>query len=228
MSSIIQVAGIIDKEEADLLCKAGVTHIGFPLRLPDGREDLSESEAKTVVSSMPPRVTAVLITYLQDSNEVIDLSDYLGVGSVQLHGPISKDNLRKIRTQRQCLFIIKSLVIRADNLGELEKEVSRFHPFVDAFITDTYDPNTGRTGATGKTHDWSTSRRLVELSPKPVILAGGLTPKNVRAAIIRVRPAGVDAHTGVEGAGGRKAPTLVEELVSEARQAFGFIEQALV
>jgi phosphoribosylanthranilate isomerase len=85
---------------------------------------------------------------------------------------------------------------------------------VDAFITDTYDPTTGRSGATGKTHAWGVSRRLVELSPKPVILAGGLTPENVRAAVLAVRPAGVDVHTGVEGPDGRKAPRLVEHFVA--------------
>ena len=126
MNLIIQIAGVIDKEEADLLCKAGVTHIGFPLRLPDGREDLSESEAKTVISSIDSSVTAVLITYLDDSDEVIDFSDYLGVGGVQLHGSISETNLESIRARRPNLFIIKSLIVRADNLGELEKEFPGF------------------------------------------------------------------------------------------------------
>jgi phosphoribosylanthranilate isomerase len=225
MNPIIQIAGVIDKHEAALLCKAGVTHIGFPLRLLDGREDLAESEAKTVISSIGSSVTTVLITYLDDSDEVVDFSDYLGVGGIQLHGPISEANLEKIRMQRPRLFIIKSLIVRTNNLGELEKEVSRFHPFVDAFITDTYDPNTGRTGATGKTHDWAVSLCLVEFSPKPVVLAGGLTPENVRAAIIKVRPAGVDAHTSLEGPDGSKDPALVAKFVSEARQAFKLIRQ---
>jgi phosphoribosylanthranilate isomerase len=224
MHPIIQIAGVIDKEEAALLCKAGVTHIGFPLRISGGREDLSESEAKSIISSIGSSVATGLITYLDDSDEVVDFSDYLGVGGVQLHGPISEANLEKIRMQRPGLFIIKSLIVRMNNLSELEKEVSRFHHFVDAFITDTYDPNTGRTGATGKTHDWVVSRRLAELSPKPVILAGGLTPENVRAAITKVRPAGVDAHTGVEGPDGRKDPALVAEFIFEARRAFRLIE----
>jgi len=91
---------------------------------------------------------------------------------------------------------------------------------VDAFITDTYDPATGACGATGRTHDWSVSRKLVELSSRPVLLAGGLTPDNIRQAIGQVRPAGVDAHTGVEGPDGRKDPALVRRFVAEARAAF--------
>jgi phosphoribosylanthranilate isomerase len=53
-----------------------------------------------------------------------------------------------------------------------------------------------------------------------VILAGGLTADNVRAAIAAVRPAGVDAHTGVEGPDGRKDPALVRRFVAEARRGF--------
>jgi phosphoribosylanthranilate isomerase len=72
-------------------------------------------------------------------------------------------------------------------------KLSELSPFVDAFITDTFDPKTGASGATGKTHDWRVSRRLVELADRPIILAGGLTPENVKRAILEVRPAGVDS-----------------------------------
>jgi phosphoribosylanthranilate isomerase len=60
----------------------------------------------------------------------------------------------------------------------------------------------------------------VELSPRPVILAGGLTPANVREAIAAVRPAGVDVHTGVEDASGRKDLAKVLAFVAEARAGF--------
>ena len=88
------------------------------------------------------------------------------------------------------------------------------------FITDTFDPATGASGATGKTHDWTVSRKLVELSPKPVILAGGLNPSNVYEAIRIVRPAGVDVHTGVEDSSGRKSRSLIEAFVNEAARGF--------
>ena len=92
--------------------------------------------------------------------------------------------------------------------------------YVDAFITDTFDPVTGASGATGKTHDWEISRRIVEHSRHPVILAGGLTPENVGDAIRLVRPAGVDVHTGVEDDQGRKDRRRVEAFVTRARDAF--------
>jgi phosphoribosylanthranilate isomerase len=95
-------------------------------------------------------------------------------------------------------------------VGPFEAKVSKLSPFVDAFITDTFDPRTGASGATGKTHDWRVSRRLVEISARPVILAGSLTPENVTRAILEVRRAGVDSHTDVEDSRRRKSREKVQ------------------
>jgi phosphoribosylanthranilate isomerase len=141
----------------------------------------------------------------------------LGVEMVQLHGDIAVDELKRLREVEPGWRIIKSLVVTGDNIGALLDDVDRLAPWVDAFITDTFDPATGARGATGKTHDWAVSRKLVEISPKPVILAGGLNPANVREAIRMVRPAGVDVHTGIEGADGRKRRDLTERFVTEAK-----------
>ena len=98
-----------------------------------------------------------------------------------------------------------------------------YAPFVDAYITDTHDPSTGADGATGKTHDWRISRELVKISPKPVILAGGLNPGNIQAAIAEVQPAGVDVHTGVEDDSGRKSSEKVAAFVAATRKGFAAI-----
>jgi phosphoribosylanthranilate isomerase len=223
LNPIIQIAGVIDLAEAELLVREGANWLGFPLRVPDGREDLSETDAKEIIKILGARANTVLITYLNNSAEIIDFCDYLGVSGLQLHGPIACSELAAIRTKRPNLFLIKSLVVGADNTPELKTLVQELGSCVDAFLTDTYDPATGRSGATGKTHDWSVSRQLVRVSPKPVILAGGLDPGNVRDAILEVRPAGVDSHSRVEGRDGRKDLNLVSQFVAEANRAFGII-----
>jgi phosphoribosylanthranilate isomerase len=107
---------------------------------------------------------------------------------------------------------------------KVEAMLSELSPLVDAFITDTFDPKTGASGATGKTHDWRVSRRLAELTDRPIILAGGLTPQNVKRAILEVRPAGVDSHTGVEDTTGRKSREKVQKFLSEAYEAFALVK----
>ena len=218
MEGVVQIAGIIDLDEAEMVAAAGADFLGFPLRLKDGREDLSEDEARAIIAAVA--TPSVCITYLQRAAEVASLCDALNAPWVQLHAPISSGELRSLRASRPDLGIIKSLVVTRDNLQALEQEVIDLSPHVDAFITDTYDPATGRSGATGKTHDWAVSQQLVECSPRPLILAGGLHPENVYDAIVDVKPAGVDAHTGVEAADGRKDEALVRRFVSEAARGF--------
>jgi phosphoribosylanthranilate isomerase len=219
----IQVAGVIDADEAALLLGAGVRLLGFPLRLPVNDEDLSEQEAAALIRGLHPPAAGVLITYLADAREVADFARSLGAGIVQLHGDVTADELDRLRSLAPGLRIIKSLVVGLHSPAELKNLVAALGPRVDAFITDTYDPATGASGATGKTHDWSVSRALVKCSPRPVILAGGLTPANVRQAIVAVRPAGVDVHTGVEGRDGRKDRARVERFVAEAHAGFAAV-----
>jgi hypothetical protein len=70
------------------------------------------------------------------------------------------------------------------------------------------------------------SRCLVKVADKPVILAGGPNPENVKRAILEVRPAGVDSHTGVEDSSGRKSREKVSKFLSEAYEGFESLKQS--
>ena len=220
MKNLIQIAGVIDKEEALMLMEEGTDYLGFPLRLPVNKEDLTEEEAVDVIKIIHPPHHAVLITYLDKADEIIKLCDSLNIKIVQLHGKISREELVKTKSLRPDIEIIKSLVVAKDNYSLLEDMVKTLSPWVDAFITDTFDPATGAEGATGKTHDWNISRKIVEISPRPVIIAGGLNPFNVKKAILEIRPAGVDVHTGIEALNGRKDLLLVKNFIKESKEGF--------
>ncbi|MDP3428134.1 MAG: phosphoribosylanthranilate isomerase [Humidesulfovibrio sp.] len=228
---MIQVAGVKNLAEARLLAACGVTHVGLPLRLPVHTPDISEDEAREIVRGLGAQTgntaQTVLITYIEDAREALALCRFLCVDGLQLHGPMPLAEVRRLREAAPALFLIKSLVVcmtdtrggEADLLAEAEVHA----PFVDAFLTDTFDPASGASGATGKAHDWAVSRRLAQALSRqwarPLILAGGLTPDNVARAIAAVRPAGVDAHTGLEDAAGNKDEALVRRFVAEARGA---------
>jgi len=216
----IQVAGIRNAAEARMVIECGVRYLGFPLRLPVNEEDLSESDAAAIIRAIRPPCCGIPITYQSAADEIAEFMEYLGARIVQLHGEISTEELTRLRCRRPGLGIIKSLVIGKQEHSDLVAMVRDLAPLVDAFITDTFDAATGASGATGKTHDWELSRDLVRLSPKPVILAGGLTAGNVRQAILAVQPAGVDAHTGLENPSGGKDKDKVVAFVAEARAGF--------
>ncbi len=196
----------------------GINYLGFPLRLDIHTPDLTEEEASRIIRSLGKRCKSVLITYLNKAREITEFSEYLGTNYVQLHGPVEPEELVKIKKAKK-IFIIKSLIIGSVNEKCLVENM-RFEPYVDAFITDTFDPNTGASGATGLTHDWNVSKRIVEISSCPVILAGGINHTNVREAIRLVKPAGVDSHTGVEDLHGNKDPILVKKFMEETTKTF--------
>lgn len=223
---IIQVAGVLDRDDARTLIAAGVTHVGFPLRLDVNPEDIPVAVAADIASCLPPTIRPVVITYLSDASDILELCAAVGCSIVQLHGDVKLDTLRQLHTARQQLAIWKSLIVGKHSEADLHRQIHELSPVVDAFITDTYSPRTGASGATGEVHDWGVSRRLVQASPVPVILAGGLTPRNVQRAIAAVRPAGVDSHTGVEGPDGRNDPGRVSAFVRRARKAFATARNA--
>jgi len=206
-----------------MVLDAGATHLGFPFRLDFNQEDLTEEYAAQIINNLKISDEAVLITYLDKSDEIIKLADYLGCKTVQLHGPISLRELEKLRNDAPQLGIWKSLVVKNDNADELTNLVRSMENLVDAFITDTFNPETGASGATGKTHDWRVSKKITELSKKPVIIAGGLNPDNVFDAIIQIKTFGVDVHTGIENADGRKDPDKVKAFINESNRGFRMI-----
>jgi len=220
----VQIAGIRDEQEVRLLLEAEVDYLGFPFRLPVHAPDLSEASAAELIRKTGIHARAVCITYETTPEAIVGLCHTLGVAAVQLHAPMPLGALQELRRLAPELGILHSLVIGRDPLDQLAQQLQRLAPFVDGFLTDTFDPTTGASGATGRIHDWQTSAAIVRAAPRPVILAGGPTADNVAAAIAAVRPAGVDAHTGVEDHAGRKDPDRVQAFVREARKGFALLE----
>ncbi|MGV1953659.1 phosphoribosylanthranilate isomerase [Agrobacterium vitis] len=220
MQNIVQVAGIIDSEEAKLCFENGADWIGFPLRLPSGKDDISEADSTTIIKGLKAPQRAVLISYMTTADEISQFCDQLGLDAVQIHGDIPMAELAKLRSDRPDLYLLKSLVVSSDNLPELRKLIDDSAEYVDMYITDTFDPKTGAKGATGLTHDWNVSAELARYSPKPLMMAGGLSPDNVYDAILAVRPAAVDAHSLLEGVDKRKCAEKVRAFCAEAKRAF--------
>lgn len=223
-SATIQIAGVRDQRELALILQAGVRFVGFPLRLAYHLPDTSEAIAARIIAGCRPHFEPVLITYEEDVHELVSLADRLQTRWVQLHSRIDPRTLRELQRRAPHLSIIKSIIIPPEpRISEILAYAQACEPFVQAFITDTFDPATGACGATGKVHDWQVSALLVRRLRRPLILAGGLNPENVRRAIQTVRPHGVDAHTGVEDAQGYKSPRLLHRFVAAARTAFPLI-----
>ncbi|MFE6848841.1 phosphoribosylanthranilate isomerase [Streptomyces sp. NPDC057686] len=216
---LVQIAGVIDLDDVNTVVTAGADSVGIPLRLGFHEPDVTESEAARLAKAIPP-AHPVLITYCCDAEDIVGLCDLIGADTAQLHGEVTAAEVRRVRQIRPDLAIICSLIVYNSNPGLLLARAHELAPEVDAFLTDTFDPQTGACGATGKPHDWRVSASIARQVPRPIILAGGLRPETVAEAIRIVQPAGVDVHTGVEDSQGRKDLKKTTRFVMNAHRAF--------
>jgi phosphoribosylanthranilate isomerase len=212
----IQVAGLSRPEDVAFAFETGVDAVGFTVGLPDGPHDgLTEEMVGSIVDGLPPLLATVTITYERSLPGLRRILRLCRTPVLQAHGDHDPATIGRLKSELPHLKVIKSISVVDESALS---EVARWQDACDCLILDSVDPVTGSLGATGLVHDWGLSRRIVEASALPVILAGGLTPANVAEAIRRVRPWGVDVHTGVE-VQGRLSRALLSDFVREARGA---------
>jgi len=157
----------------------------------------------------------VLVTHIKDIDELERLLQQSEITTIQLHSEIAPSSVEGLRGRIPRLKIFKSVsVISADSVVYPEA----FEQLVDGFVLDSVNVATDQVGGTGKTHDWSVSREIVMRYPDiPIILAGGLNSENVRSAIERVRPFGVDVNSGTKAPDGFKDLRKMEAFIVQAK-----------
>jgi len=126
MENIIQIAGIRSIDEARMLLESGADCLGFPLRLAYHQPDLTEVEAAEIIAKLACGDRSVLITYLDNAQEIASLSRLLKVKYLQLHGFILPNEVQKLRRINPDLRIIKSLIVRSGNMDELRYTIDQF------------------------------------------------------------------------------------------------------
>lgn len=203
----VKICGITTEADRDLAITAGADALGFTVDVPvDTPREITPTAAADLIDGVPPFVTTVIVTMPETPGDAIELLDRTRADAVQIHGDHPPDAVTEIRaaTGRR---VIKA-VDAADSTASAHAATA------DAILVDS--TRAGGAGGTGDTHDWNRTRSLRETIDTPVILAGGLTPENVAAAIRTVHPFGVDVASGVEHTGGRKDPDAVRSFVANA------------
>jgi phosphoribosylanthranilate isomerase len=215
----VQVAGVASLQEALFCARVGVDALGFTLELPTGIHDgLTPEKTRLIIQHSPANILPVVITYLDTATDAARLVNTVRAGAVQFHGEITDAQIERFRADCPGVKTIGRITVTGSDAALLSDRFRQ--PLWDAVILDSLDPETGHIGATGLTHDWSLSRQIVRRSHVPVILAGGLNPRNVAQAIATARPHGVDAHTGLENYDGSRNFSKIRAFAEAALQAF--------
>ncbi|WP_299027579.1 phosphoribosylanthranilate isomerase [uncultured Thermanaerothrix sp.] len=194
---IIQIYAFTRLADALAAVDLGVNHVGFVA----GRYglvygELDFSEARSLVEGLPVHAVSVALTMATEVDEIVRMAYAVKPHIVHIStDPLDVDETA-MRTLRQRLPETIRLMKAIPVAGEESLELAlRFAPYSDFLLLDTKIRGFPGVGATGHTHDWQLSRRVVEAVNVPVILAGGLSAENVAQAIQQVRPYGVDSNT---------------------------------
>jgi phosphoribosylanthranilate isomerase len=194
---IIQIYAFTDPKTAVAAVNLGVDNIGFVAgRYSIVPGELSFSEAREIAVSLPPGVTSVAITMSEDVKEILRMASEVQPDIVHISTDVDcvgVEAMRELRSRLDAdIRLMKAISVEDEKSILLSQQ---FAAVSDLLLLDTKRSGFPGVGATGSTHDWDISRRIVESVAIPVILAGGLTADNVGAAIREIKPWGVDSNT---------------------------------
>lgn len=204
----------------DVRAARGADALGFVLATPSSPRNLSVERAQALIQSVRSSHLTVLVTTESDPERLAPLVERIRPHALQVHRELSPAELRGIAEALPPgvrLWGLLALPPDAEAPERSERAKELVQAPLEALVLDTHKE--GRSGGTGLPHDWEVSRRVREAIDLPVVLAGGLTPENVRAAVERVRPWAVDVSSGVEREReGRKCPHKIEAFLREVRR----------
>ncbi len=209
MSAIqIKICGITNPEDAQAAVDAGADALGFVFHR-DSPRCVTPEAVRRIVAALPPFVMPVGVFVNEEVKKVRDLMDGCGLALAQLHGDESPSYCEALGKP-----VLKAIRLR-DRVSLLAMAEYRGRANIRGFVVDAFSE--AAYGGTGQVADWTLAAEVARAAQ--VLLAGGLTPDNVRDAIQQVRPYGVDVSSGVEAHPGRKDPSKILAFIQAARLA---------
>lgn len=205
----IKICGI--RREPDLACavEAGADAIGF-IAFPKSPRYVSPSQVKSILKQAVGNDFLKVAVFVNASLEEIQTYLDVGIEIIQLHGDESEEFASSINCE----------VWKALRLYEVA-QINQFKAYpcnkflIDSFVKDAKIP-----GGTGHLADWSLATKFIEAVDKDVILAGGISHKNLAEALQKVKPFGLDLSSSVELSPGIKDPEKIKSLFNALNSLF--------
>jgi phosphoribosylanthranilate isomerase len=222
----VKICGNTNLEDAVHAADAGADAVGFVFAA--SRRQVTAAQVAAITPHLPESVERVGVFDTHDAAEIASVAHESGLTAVQLHGGLDEALLEKLAHRLGKVSVIQTLhwdvnaqVAAEERIALLAQNLERIASMgtVDRVLLDSKVGSAG--GGTGIAYDWSAARAVFAAAPArlSVIVAGGLKPDNVAAAIMELKPWGVDVASGVESSPGRKDPALVEAFIKNARGA---------
>lgn len=201
----VKICGMTRLQDVRAAVEAGADALGFVFA-PLSRRVLQPELATELVRAVPAFVSRVGLFMDQDYDTVRRIIDRVPLNLLQFHGREDAAFCRRFG-----LPYVKAVAMGS---GPPLDQVCQAFDDAAALLLDSH--RSGEVGGTGRTFEWEGIPAL----DLPVILAGGLTPANVRQAVRQVRPWAVDVSSGVEDAPGIKSAEKMQTFISEAKREY--------
>ncbi|MCP8307349.1 MAG: phosphoribosylanthranilate isomerase [archaeon] len=189
----VKICGITNEKDLKNSIIAGADALGFVINVDSSPRSIKIDRARELMEKVPIFVSKVAVTVFDDFDRIIEIKDELKPEYIQIHGDFNFNEDYLLKTL--CgVHIIRAIALKSNlSLESILNEAKNF----DAILVDSHIE--GKYGGTGIVNDFKMCREIGEaISPKPLILAGGLNPDNVEEAIHIVKPFAVDVSSGVE------------------------------
>jgi phosphoribosylanthranilate isomerase len=199
----IKFCGITRVEDALAAAELGADAVGLVF-VPASPRCAELATACSIRRALPPFVSLVALFLDAEPARIRQVIEQVGPDALQFHGGEPEADCRRWgRPYVKALAMGSELDWRA-RLGD--------YPSAQGFVLDSHVA--GGMGGSGQAFDWT---RLAPPHPRPLILAGGLGPGNVAAAVRQVQPWAVDVSSGIESAPGIKSRALMQSFIDEVR-----------
>jgi phosphoribosylanthranilate isomerase len=212
----VKICCMASVDEARLAIAHGASALGLVSQMPSGPGVIREELIAEIAAIIPPPIGSFLLTCKQDVSSIIDQQRRLRVNTIQICDRLESGDHQDLREALPGISLVQ--VIHVTGPEALDEAV-RVAPFVDAILLDSGNQSLSikELGGTGRTHDWSVSRRIRDAIGVPLFLAGGLRAENVAHAIDQVQPFAVDVCSGVRTEG-KLDPTKLKRFFESVNQ----------
>ncbi|GBC91706.1 N-(5'-phosphoribosyl)anthranilate isomerase [bacterium HR15] len=207
---VIKICGITRLQDAQVAIEAGADALGFVFEPISPRYLPRQPDWQAWVGTLRGIRRVLVIADLSNLPAEWHLFDAL---QYTLPEGVAPDTFRQALPPLPLWLALR--IKPSDTPESVLTVMHTFAHLAERFLLDAYHPDLP--GGTGETHDWQRARAICAQSPRPVLLAGGLTPANVADAIRQVQPDGVDVSSGVEAMPGTKDAEKVRQFIHVVR-----------
>lgn len=196
----VKICCISSEHEAALAISHGAAALGLVSRMPSGPGVVDEDRITAIIATVPPPIATFLLTSATKADAIIAQQHRMRPTTLQLVDHLTPDVHGALRRALPGTTLVQVVHVEDEGSVHYAQEIA---PGVDALLLDSgrLTAPVRELGGTGRTHDWSLSRRIRDTCRTPVFLAGGLHAGNVAEAIRTVEPFGLDLCTGVRTEG---------------------------